>query len=90
MEELLHNHYYTVLSAFLVFIFATNIPVGMLRKRYPKFSRPWARCIYIPILVNVILRRLIGLTFKSIPFILLALIAGQILGSRLRAGQKSA
>lgn len=90
MDELLQNHYYAVLSAFLVFIFATNIPVGMLRNKYPKFSRPWARCIYIPILANVILRRLIGLTFKSIPFILVALVAGQIIGSKLRAGQKSA
>lgn len=84
MQGLLENHYYTVLAVFLSAILAGNIPVGILRRRFPKFSRPWARCIYIPVLFNVVVRRFLGITYKAIPLILIALLIGQFIGARVK------
>jgi hypothetical protein len=88
MHEMVANHYWAALSVLLSVVFTVNIPVGVLRRRYPKFSRPWARCIYIPIVINIILRRLAGFTYGVIPLVLIALFAGQFLGERLRGTDK--
>ncbi len=40
-------------------IFLIHVPFGFLRVRYKKFSRPWGRCLYIPIMLNIIARRFI-------------------------------
>ncbi len=88
MHEMVANHYWAALSVLLSIVFTVNIPVGVLRRRYPKFSRPWARCIYIPIVINIILRRLAGFTYGVIPLVLIALFAGQFLGERLRGAGK--
>lgn len=84
MHYFVEHYYPRVLLGFLSFVLIGNIPLGLIRSRFPRFSRPWARCIYIPILVNILLRRLIGLTFKVIPFIVLAVLAGQLIGGRLQ------
>ncbi|MBI5468400.1 MAG: hypothetical protein HY891_04630 [Deltaproteobacteria bacterium] len=89
MHEMVANHYWAALSVLLSIVFTVNIPVGVLRRRYPKFSRPWARCIYIPIVINIILRRLAGFTYGVIPLVLIALFAGQFLGEKLRGGDKT-
>ncbi|OGQ44257.1 MAG: hypothetical protein A2W63_03440 [Deltaproteobacteria bacterium RIFCSPLOWO2_02_44_9] len=69
--------------AFLALILAFNIPIGFYRKRFAKFSRPWARCIYIPILVNIVLRRLFGFSYVVIPVSVAVLLAGQFIGARI-------
>lgn len=76
-------HHYGALFAFLSLIFAGNIPIGFYRKRFLRFSRPWARCLYIPILANIILRRFFGLGYDIIPFTILVVIAGQFIGARI-------
>lgn len=68
---------------FLSLILAGNIPVGFYRKRFDRFSRPWARCIYIPILVNIILRRFLGLGYAIIPVSIFAILLGQSIGARI-------
>ena len=91
MDNLVSNHYYTALTLFLLAIAACNIPVGLLRLRFRKYSRPWARCIYAPILFNIALRRFIGFTLHVIPFTVLAVLAGQLIAVGLaRAGKKAA
>lgn len=90
MHEFVAGHYWTAFSVFLSIVFALNIPVGVLRGRYPKFSRPWARCIYIPVVANIVLRRLAGFTSGIIPFVIIALFAGQFVGVRLMGGKKEA
>lgn len=79
----LTTDHYIALLAFLVLIIAGNIPIGFYRKRFQKFSRPWARCIYIPILANIILRRLFGFSYAIIPVSIIALLAGQFIGDRI-------
>lgn len=89
MHELVANHYWIALSALLAVVFTVNVPVGVLRRRYPKFSRPWARCIYIPIVINIILRRLAGFTYGVIPLVIIALFAGQFLGIKLKGSARA-
>ncbi len=76
--------YNSVLLFFLVVVVATNIPFGYLRRGYKRFSRPWARTLYIPIVINIVLRRFLGLAFKVIPFVVGAVIVGQLLGGAFR------
>ena len=55
--------------AFLIFLI--NLPFGFYRVRFRRFSRPWGRTIYLPILINVLTRRLIlqwDWTRNSLPF----------------------
>lgn len=83
MTYLLNTDHYELIIAFLALILAFNIPIGFYRKRFAKFSRPWARCIYIPILANIILRRLFGFSYAIIPVSIIALLAGQFIGDRI-------
>ncbi|MBI5048490.1 MAG: hypothetical protein HZB54_06060 [Deltaproteobacteria bacterium] len=86
MDNLISTHHFIVMSVFLSLVLIGNIPIGFYRKRFPKFSRPWARCIYIPILANIVLRRFFGLGYGVIPFTILFVIAGQFIGSRVKRG----
>ena len=62
-------------------IFVINLPFGFFRVRFKKFTRPWGRCIYIPILINIILRRFIlHWDWTAIPYLFTATILGHILG----------
>ena len=83
MTYLLNTDHYDLIIAFLALILAFNIPIGFYRKRFTKFSRPWARCIYIPILVNIVLRRLFGFSYVVIPVSVAVLLAGQFIGARI-------
>ncbi len=40
-------------------VFLVHFPFGFFRVRYKKFSRPWSRCLYIPITLNFVVRRFI-------------------------------
>jgi hypothetical protein len=58
-----------------------NLPFGFFRVRYKRFTRPWGRCIYIPILINIILRRFIlHWDWDGVLYLFSAAILGHILG----------
>ena len=58
-----------------------NLPFGFYRVRYKRFTRPWGRCIYIPILINIILRRFIlNWDWDVVLYLFSAAILGHILG----------
>lgn len=38
-------------------VFLIHFPFGFFRVRFKKFSRPWSRCLYIPIVLNIVARR---------------------------------
>ena len=88
MNHFISAHHYIAIFAFLSVILVGNIPIGFYRKKFVRFSRPWARCIYIPILVNIILRRFFGLGYDIIPFTILVVLAGQFLGARINNGER--
>lgn len=91
MSYLITTHNYFIIFAFLALNLIGNVPVGFYRKRFKRFSRPWARCIYIPILVNIILRRLLHINISIVPFTVLFILIGQFIGSmiiRIDAGRQ--
>ena len=88
MNYFVSNHHYVALVSFFSVVLIGNIPIGFYRKKFVRFSRPWARCIYIPILVNIILRRFFGLGYDIIPFTILVVLAGQFLGARINNGER--
>ena len=62
-------------------VFIINLPFGFFRVRYKRFTRPWGRCIYIPILINIILRRFIlHWDWDGVLYLFSAAILGHILG----------
>jgi len=62
-------------------IFVINLPFGFFRARVKKFTHPWGRCIYIPILINIAVRRLVlHWNWTVIPYLLGATILGHIVG----------
>ncbi len=65
--------------AFLIFLI--NLPFGFFRIRFRRFSRPWGRCIYLPILINILTRRFIlHWDWTAIPYLFMGTILGHILG----------
>lgn len=84
MSSFLSSHHYVALVGFFSVILIGNIPVGFYRRRFARFSRPWARCLYIPIMANIILRRFFGLGYDIIPFTILVVLAGQFIGSKIK------
>ncbi|HHL40781.1 MAG TPA: hypothetical protein ENJ37_09765 [Deltaproteobacteria bacterium] len=78
-------HSYNVqLMLFLLTAAAVNVPFGYLRRGYRKLSRPWARCLYVPILINIAMRRLMGFSYEVIPLVVTAVLIGQAAGGALR------
>ena len=39
--------------------FVVHLTFGFFRVRFKKFSRPWSRCLYIPITINIVVRHFI-------------------------------
>lgn len=71
--------------------FLVHFPFGFFRVRYKKFSRPWSRCLYIPIVLNIVVRRfLLSWEWQTAivylwPATLLAHILGGFIGSRFKS-----
>ncbi|MGA1862980.1 hypothetical protein OWM07_08850 [Deferribacter thermophilus] len=66
-----------------VIAFLLNLPFGILRKRYKKFSLGWFVCIHAPIPIVAILRLSTHTSWRYIPIFLISSILGQIIGARL-------
>ena len=75
-------------------VFLINVPFGFFRVRFKKFSRPWGRCIYLPIVIGIVLRRFIfHWDWNGVPYLFSAAILGHVLGGiwgnrRLRKSEK--
>lgn len=39
--------------------FVVHFTFGFYRGRFKRFSRPWSRCLYIPIVINIVMRRFV-------------------------------
>jgi len=72
-----------------VIAFLLNLPFGILRKNYKKFSVGWFVCIHAPIPIVAILRISTHTNWRYIPIFLISSILGQIIGARLPINFKS-
>ncbi|MGC9168192.1 MAG: hypothetical protein ACP5GK_04715 [Desulfurella sp.] len=69
-----------------IFAFLINVPFGRLRSKVKKFSWRWFAYIHLPIPFIALPRILLGISYYFIPLFLVASVAGQITGSRLKFG----
>lgn len=84
----MHNNSHLIISLIFLFLTVVNIPFGMVRSTAPRFSRKWGRCVYIPILLSILLRKIAMVSYAFIPVFLVATVTGQLLGGRIkRKGQ---
>lgn len=67
-----------------------NLPFGYFRATTKKFSISWFLYIHLPIPFIFVLRTMAGLTYKVIPLLVVAAVAGQLIGGRLNTGVKDA
>ncbi|MDH3973704.1 MAG: hypothetical protein OEV42_05440 [Deltaproteobacteria bacterium] len=67
----------------ILYTFFIHISFGLIGGRYERYSKPWARCLYIPIVITIILRRVVGLGYWSVPYFIVVALAGQVLGRRI-------
>jgi len=84
----MQNNSHIIISLIFLFLTFINIPFGMLRSSAPRFSRKWGRCIYIPILLSILMRKLAMLSYAFIPVFLVATVTGQVLGSRIKSNKQ--
>ena len=67
----------------MIIVFVINLPFGHLRSKSTKFSRKWMMAVHVPIPFVFLFRILSGFNWTMIPFMVLADIAGQIIGGKL-------
>lgn len=70
------------LSLALFSTFFLHLPFGFMGARFQRFSRAWGRCLYIPILLTIAVRRIAGIGYASIPLFIVVALGGQIMGRR--------
>lgn len=58
-----------------------NIPMGMMRERYPKFSWQWIAWIHASIPLIIFLRIALHLPVIAIPINIAAAVIGQLIGA---------
>ena len=71
------------IMAVLIVTFMLHFPFGIVGSGYRKYSRPWARCLYIPIVLTIIMRRVVGIDYTHIPYFIMVALSGQVLGRRI-------
>ncbi len=74
---------WAVIAIVLVVAFGVNIPLGKWRSYQRKRSVKWVLAIHLSVPLVVPLRIFLGGPLALIPFIILAAIAGQMMGARL-------
>ena len=75
---------YAILAGLMIFTTLLNLPFGYLRTKTKKFSIPWFLYIHLPIPFIIAMRLTFGFTWKAIPLLVAAALAGQLAGGRMR------
>jgi hypothetical protein len=75
---------YQLIMLISVLAFTVNIPFGILRTKYKKFSLGWFLCIHAPIPIVAGIRIFSRVSLCFIPLFLIVSIAGQVIGSRIK------
>ena len=78
-----------------VVAFVVHFTFGFYRGQFERFSRPWSRCLYIPIVINIVARRFVlhwdwqTAMIYLWPATLIAHILGGFLGARYRRNEQN-
>ena len=72
------------LSTLALFALSLNLPLGYLRRRCRPLSWRWFVCVHLSIPLIAACRILSGIRFTAIPLLILAAVAGQLLGGLVR------
>jgi hypothetical protein len=70
-----------ILSAFS---FGINIPVGIWREHYKKFSFPWILIVHVSVPFIIALRIYLGANKLFIPLFIALAVAGQFVGKKMK------
>lgn len=73
-----------ILAGLLIFTTLLNLPFGYLRTKTRKYSILWFLYIHLPIPFIIAMRLTFGFTWKAIPLLVAAALAGQLAGGRMR------
>jgi len=75
---------FQVITFISLFAFSLNIPFGILRTKFNKYSLGWFLCIHAPIPLVAGIRIFTKVSFYYIPLFLIVSILGQIVGGKLK------
>ena len=67
----------------MLVVFLINLPFGYMRSRTAPFSVRWMLAVHIPVPFVFLLRRFCGFGWGAVPLLILADVAGQLLGGKL-------
>jgi hypothetical protein len=73
-----------VIALFSLFCALINIPLGLWRGNYKKFSLPWILIVHASIPVVIAIRLWLGTKNIFIPLFIAFAVLGQFLGGKLR------
>ncbi len=71
------------LKELMLTVFLLNLPFGHMRSKAVPYSRKWMLAVHLPVPFVIILRIFSGFTMRVIPLMILADIAGQLVGGKL-------
>ena len=72
------------LSALALLALSMNLPLGYLRRRCQPFSWRWFVYVHLSIPLIAACRILSGIRLTAIPLLIVAAVAGQLVGGRIR------
>jgi uncharacterized membrane protein YdcZ (DUF606 family) len=78
------DNYFILIISLIVITLVVNLPFGYLRVNTKKFSIQWFLYIHLPIPLIFVFRKTAGISYQAIPLLIIAAVAGQILGGRFR------
>lgn len=68
----------------MLLVFLINLPFGYMRSKNAPFSARWLFAVHLPVPLVFILRRSYGFGWNAVPLLILADVAGQLVGGKLR------
>ncbi len=74
----------TSIIELMLVVFLINLPFGYWRCNTNRFSRQWMMAVHIPVPFVFLLRIFSDFSWKVIPLLMIADVAGQFAGGKLR------
>lgn len=67
----------------MLVVFLLNLPFGYMRSKAAPFSIRWMLAIHLPVPFIILLRVYSGFSWRVIPLLVLADVAGQLVGGKI-------